>query len=150
MLEINSASQKSLPLQGLSTPPKSGWLFQPAVAFIYDEFWYKTAKINTQNIILERDLPSLQEVVNATWKKEGDLEKLKSELSALERKIQLTLIPRQGIQVNEEQKSSFAKMKLEKCTDSCQLVHIRVWTVKANSSSKLWWIYPKRLKRREV
>jgi len=75
---------------------------------------------------LERDLPNLQEVVNATWKKEDDLEKLKSELSALERKIQLTLIPRQGIQVNEEQKSSVAEMKLEKCTDSCQLVHIRV------------------------
>ena len=75
---------------------------------------------------MERDLPSLQEVVNATWKKEDDLEKLKSELSALERKIQLTLIPRQGIQVNEEQKSSVAEMKLEKCTDSCQLVHIRV------------------------
>jgi hypothetical protein len=92
---------------------------------LYDEFWYKTAKINTQNIILERDLPSLQEVVNATWKKEDDLEKLKSELSALERKIQITLIPRQGIQVNEEQKSSLAEMKLEKCTDSCQLVHIR-------------------------
>ena len=68
----------------------------------------------------------MQEVVNATWKKEDDLEKLKSELSALERKIQLTLIPRQGIQVNEEQKSSVAEMKLEKCTDSCQLVHIRV------------------------
>ena len=75
---------------------------------------------------MERDLPNLQEVVNATWKKEDDLEKLKSELSALERKIQLTLIPRQGIQVNEEQKSSVAEMKLEKCTDSCQLVHIRV------------------------
>ena len=75
---------------------------------------------------MERDLPNLQEVVNATWKKEDDLEKLKSELSALERKIQLTLIPRQGIKVNEEQKSSVAEMKLEKCTDSCQLVHIRV------------------------
>ena len=33
MLEINSAAQKYLPLQGAGNLPKSGCLFQPAVAF---------------------------------------------------------------------------------------------------------------------
>ncbi|WP_041620367.1 hypothetical protein [Paludibacter propionicigenes] len=75
---------------------------------------------------MERDLPSLQEVVNATWRKEDNLKKLKSELSALDCKVQFTLIPKQGIQVSREQKSSVAEMKLEKCTDSCQLVYIRI------------------------
>ncbi len=37
------------------------------------------------------DLPVLKEVVNSTWRKEDELKKLKSELSALERKIQLTI-----------------------------------------------------------
>ena len=47
----------------------------------------------TQNVALERDLPTLQEVVGGTWKKEDELKQLKSDVSALERKIQLTLVP---------------------------------------------------------
>jgi molecular chaperone DnaK (HSP70) len=37
------------------------------------------------------DLPVLKEVVNSSWKKEDKLKQLKSELSSLERKIQLSL-----------------------------------------------------------
>ena len=42
-------------------------------------------------ITLERDISQLQEVVNNTWKKEDELRLLKSELSVLERNIQLSL-----------------------------------------------------------
>ena len=38
-----------------------------------------------------KDIPVLQEVVNNTWRKEDDLRKLKSDLAALERKIQMTI-----------------------------------------------------------
>ncbi|MEG0693237.1 MAG: hypothetical protein RR444_09185, partial [Oscillospiraceae bacterium] len=47
----------------------------------------------TTNVTLERDLPVLREVVNGTWKKEDELKALKSDLSALERKIQLSIMP---------------------------------------------------------
>jgi N12 class adenine-specific DNA methylase len=46
----------------------------------------------SQNRTLERDIPTLREIVNSSWKKEMDLKNLKGDLSALERKIQLTLI----------------------------------------------------------
>jgi len=42
---------------------------------------------------LSRDLPVLREIVAATWRKENDLCDLKTELSALDRKIQLSLTP---------------------------------------------------------
>jgi len=77
-----------------------------------------------QNVTMERDIPTLHAIINGIWKKEEDLKKLKSEFSSLERKIQLTLIPKQGVQSNEGQKQSVTEMKLEK--DSCQLVRIRV------------------------
>lgn len=47
----------------------------------------------TENAKLENDLPTLREIVGGTWKKEEELKVLKSELSALERKIQLELAP---------------------------------------------------------
>lgn len=42
---------------------------------------------------LKKDLPILQEVVNGTWKKEQALSELKTELAAVERKIQLSIKP---------------------------------------------------------
>ena len=47
----------------------------------------------TENAKLEKDLPTLREIVGGTWKKEDELKELKSEVAALERKIQLTLAP---------------------------------------------------------
>lgn len=38
-----------------------------------------------------KDIPVLQEVVSNTWRKEDELRKLKSDLAALERKIQMTI-----------------------------------------------------------
>ena len=45
----------------------------------------------TENAKLEKDLPTLREIVGGTWKKEEELKALKSEVAALERKIQLML-----------------------------------------------------------
>lgn len=41
----------------------------------------------------DKDIPSLQEIVSKTWKKEDELRTLKSELAALDRKISLDLAP---------------------------------------------------------
>ena len=45
------------------------------------------------------------------------LKKLKSELSTLERKIQLTLAPKQGVHANDGDKLSVTEMQIEKCAD---------------------------------
>lgn len=47
----------------------------------------------SQNAAIEKDLPTLREIVGGTWKKENELKQLKSEVATLEREIQLTLTP---------------------------------------------------------
>jgi N12 class adenine-specific DNA methylase len=42
---------------------------------------------------IQKDLPILQEVVSGTWSKENRLSELKTELAAVERKIQLSITP---------------------------------------------------------
>lgn len=42
---------------------------------------------------IQKDLPVLQEVINGTWSKEGRLSELKTEMAAVERKIQLSITP---------------------------------------------------------
>ncbi|OPC21578.1 DNA methylase [Elizabethkingia meningoseptica] len=42
---------------------------------------------------IKKDLPVLQEVINGTWSKENRLSELKTELAAIERKIQLSITP---------------------------------------------------------
>ena len=49
-----------------------------------------------KNEVLEREIPQLQEIASKTWKKEDELKSLKSELAALDRKIQLELAPAHG------------------------------------------------------
>ena len=48
-----------------------------------------------KNEVLEHEIPQLQEIADKTWKKEDELKQLKSELAALDRKIQLELAPKQ-------------------------------------------------------
>jgi hypothetical protein len=50
-------------------------------------------KYEKDNVKLSQDLPVLQEVAQSTWRKEEELKALKSELSALNRKIDLSLKP---------------------------------------------------------
>ena len=52
-----------------------------------------TEQYRTENEKLEKDLPTLREVVGGTWKKEDELKLLKSEMAVLERKIRLELVP---------------------------------------------------------
>ena len=48
-----------------------------------------------KNEALEQEIPQLREIAGKTWKKEDELKQLKSELAALDRKIQLELAPKQ-------------------------------------------------------
>jgi hypothetical protein len=50
----------------------------------------------------QKDIPVLQEVVNGTWSKESRLSELKTELAAIERKIQLSIEPEQKGQSAEQ------------------------------------------------
>ncbi|GAA0886535.1 N-6 DNA methylase [Sphingobacterium siyangense subsp. cladoniae] len=50
---------------------------------------------------LQKDLPILQEVVNGTWSKESRLSELKTELAAVERKIQLSIAPQEQADTGE-------------------------------------------------
>ncbi|MBR2113280.1 MAG: hypothetical protein IJ929_01235 [Prevotella sp.] len=44
-----------------------------------------------KNVVLAKDIPLLKEIASKQWKKEDELKGLKSELAALDRKIQLEL-----------------------------------------------------------
>ena len=44
-----------------------------------------------KNAVLAKDIPLLKEIAGKQWKKEDELKGLKSELAALDRKIQLEL-----------------------------------------------------------
>ena len=48
-----------------------------------------------KNEVLEKEIPQLREIAGKTWKKEDELKQLKSELAALDRKIQLELASKQ-------------------------------------------------------
>ena len=52
---------------------------------------------------LEKEIPQLQEIAGKSWKKEGELKELKTELAALDRKIQLELAPPQQVEEAEKQ-----------------------------------------------
>ncbi len=56
-----------------------------------------------KNVEYERDIPILQQTVGGVWKKEDELKQLKSEVAALERKIQLELAPPKPEAVQEQQ-----------------------------------------------
>lgn len=46
-----------------------------------------------KNEALEKEIPQLKEIAGKTWKKDDELKQLKSELAALDRKIQLEIAP---------------------------------------------------------
>lgn len=51
---------------------------------------------------LEKEIPQLQEIASKVWKREDELKSLKTELAALDRKIQLELAPPQQATEKEE------------------------------------------------
>ena len=60
-------------------------------------------QLQAENAKLEKDLPTLREIVGGTWKKEDELKQLKSDVAALERKIQLTLLPLSNEKMEQKQ-----------------------------------------------
>ena len=66
-----------------------------------------------KNEALAKDIPQLQELAGKVWKKEDELKQLKSELSALDRKIQLELAPPAPVSEEQEQKQDLDTFKLE-------------------------------------
>jgi len=59
-----------------------------------------------RNIELSKELPVLQEIKNSVWRKEDELKELKSAVSTLERKIELSLKP---IDKEEDKKGNTQK-----------------------------------------
>ena len=57
-----------------------------------------------KNEALAKDIPQLQELAGKVWKKEDELKQLKTELSALDRNIQLELAPPTPVNEEQEQK----------------------------------------------
>ena len=58
-----------------------------------------------KNEALAKDIPQLQEIAGKVWKKEDELKQLKSELSALDRKIQLELASPTPVSEGQEKKN---------------------------------------------
>ena len=67
----------------------------------------------TKNEVLEREIPQLQEIAGKVWKKEDELKQLKSELAALDRKIQLELAPPTPEIAEKENEGQQVKSKAE-------------------------------------
>ncbi len=65
---------------------------------------------------LKREIPQLQEIAGKTWKKEDELKQLKSELAALDRKIQLELAPPTP-ESTEENRQGSEKKQTEQQTE---------------------------------
>jgi archaellum component FlaC len=70
-------------------------------------------KYETDTEKIAGDIPVLREVVNSTWRRENELKDLKTELAALERKIQLSLKP-----VEEEKDSPDEKQENKRSVSS--------------------------------
>ena len=70
-----------------------------------------------RNEVLEQEIPQLQAIAGKTWKKEDELKQLKSELAALDRKIQLELAPPTP-ESTEENRQGSEKRQTEQQTES--------------------------------
>ena len=70
-----------------------------------------------RNEVLEQVIPQLQAIAGKTWKKEDELKQLKSELAALDRKIQLELAPPTP-ESTEENRQDSAKKQTEQQPES--------------------------------
>ena len=76
-----------------------------------------------KNEVLEKEIPQLQEIAGKVWKKEDELKQLKSELAALDRKIQLELAPAQ--ENTEENRQGNEKKQTEQQPESPHVDFVR-------------------------
>ena len=77
----------------------------------------------SKNEVLEKEIPQLQEIAGKVWKKEDELKQLKSELAALDRKIQLELAPAQ--ENTEENRQGNEKKQTEQQPESPHVDFVR-------------------------
>ena len=77
-----------------------------------------------RNEVLEQEIPQLQAIAGKTWKKEDELKQLKSELAALDRKIQLELAPPTP-ESTEENRQDSEKKQTEQQSESPHMDFIR-------------------------
>ncbi|WP_270527603.1 N-6 DNA methylase [Phocaeicola plebeius] len=77
-----------------------------------------------KNEVLEREIPQLQAIAGKTWKKEDELKQLKSELAALDRKIQLELAPPTP-ESTEENRQGSEKKQTEQQPESLHADFVR-------------------------
>lgn len=73
---------------------------------------------------IQKDLPVLQEVINGTWSKESRLSELKTELAAVERKIQLSIEPVNQIEEPAEQVEKKENQKISESIIRTKSVHL--------------------------
>ena len=81
-----------------------------------------------KNEVLEREIPQLQEIAGKVWKKEEELKQLKSELAALDRKIQLELAPPTPEITEKDVKGNRSNRKRKVCETVWQYPKIRANT----------------------
>ncbi len=72
---------------------------------------------------IQKDLPILQEVVNGTWAKESRLSDLKTELAAVERKIQLSITPETKQDASEQAEKQNEAPKVQESIIRTKGVH---------------------------
>ena len=77
-----------------------------------------------KNVEYERDIPILQATIGGEWKKEDELKQLKSEVAALERKIQLELAPPKPNMQEKENVSEKADIS-QATNDSVHFIQIK-------------------------
>ncbi len=73
---------------------------------------------------IQKDLPILQEVVNGTWSKESRLSELKTELAAVERKIQLSITPEIKVDAQEQAEKQKEASKVQESIVRTKGVHL--------------------------
>ena len=70
---------------------------------------------------LEKEIPQLQEIASKVWKIEDELKSLKTDLAALDRKIQLELAPQVEKESKEENKEATNNVKADVTSKGLQV-----------------------------
>jgi hypothetical protein len=78
--------------------------------------------------VLEQEIPQLQAIAGKVWKKEDELKQLKSELAALDRKIQLELAPPTSEAIEKEKNGNQVKPIMENASQIYNTTSNRIST----------------------
>ena len=81
-----------------------------------------------KNEVLEQEIPQLQAIAGKVWKKEDELKQLKSELAALDRKIQLELAPPTSEAIEKEKNGNQVKSIMENASQIYNTTSNRIST----------------------